>query len=535
MSLDNDPTTVESGARAAEICLPDGTRLMVHAGLPEPWVWAVVILLMAIAIHTVRVRPPAHRPAPPLLALDGLPLVGRLVRFLTTSPWPLTLLKIGFVAVFLMVVYAGLFGTPLPERNLATTLTWTVWWSLVVISIFFLGTAWCSVCPWDTLAGWLVRQTLWRRNPEPVGLERQPPRWLRNVWPAFFLFVGLTWLELGAGVTASPETTAVLALVMVVLATASLAVFKRKSFCRYFCPVGRTLGFYAQLAPVALRPLQQSRCGECTSLECYNGSDIIEPCPTALTMGRFSQNTYCTSCGACVLSCPEENVSWHLRPMASEAGLEARPHWDESWFMLALFSLTTFHGVTMLPHWELFLRAFARMIGDSGQLLFGFTVGMLLCLLLPVALYGLVIRLTGWLSGNGGCFRRLFNTLSFATLPVAFAYHLAHNLNHFSREGSGLSSVFANPLGREALPMGYLEKYGRLMNPLLPEWLLQAAQAGLMVLGFWLATRILLNRGRGGDGLTAIRGRALLPMLMFIGGMSGFNLWLLAREMVMRL
>ncbi len=76
------------------------------------------------------------------------------------------------------------------------------------------------------------------------------PKQLRNVWPALLLFIGLTWLELGAGVTTSPYATALLALLMLVLATVSLSLFERKAFCRYFCPVGRTVGFYSQLAPV---------------------------------------------------------------------------------------------------------------------------------------------------------------------------------------------------------------------------------------------------------------------------------------------
>ncbi len=59
----------------------------------------------------------------------------------------------GFMVVaFLLIIYAGLYRTPVAERNLATVLTWNIWWAGLVISVFFLGSSWCAVCPWDTLA-----------------------------------------------------------------------------------------------------------------------------------------------------------------------------------------------------------------------------------------------------------------------------------------------------------------------------------------------------------------------------------------------
>ena len=516
-------------------CVPDGRGGMVHTGLPVFWVGIVLVFMVLIALYAIRTPYPSNRNAPRLFPLHTLPVFGPIIRFMTASPWPLTGLRTLALLLFILVVYAGLWGTPLPERNLATTLTWTVWWSLVVISVFFLGTAWCSICPWDTLAGWIVRQRLWKRPAEPPGFEWQPPRFLRTVWPALLLFVGLTWLELGMGVTSQPRITAILALLMVILAVLFMAFYKRNRFCRSVCPIGRTLGVYAQLAPIALRPIDPSLCATCQTLECYHGSETIEPCPTGLTMGRFSQNTYCTSCGSCVLSCPHHNVSWFLRPLASEASVDARPHWDESWFMLSLLSLTAFHGITMLPQWELYLQTFARIFGDTGGFLVGFSVGMGLCLLSPLLLYGIVIQITRRLGGNRETFKHCFSRFAFATLPVAFAYHMAHNLVHFSREGRGLGDVWRNPLGQQTIPMGNMEKYLRLMNPLLSEEFLHAIQAGLLCLGFWLAVQILRSRGQAsGDGY-GVQGSRLLPLVLFVGGLSGFNVWLLAQAMVMRL
>ncbi|MGD8741961.1 MAG: 4Fe-4S binding protein, partial [Granulosicoccaceae bacterium] len=449
---------------------------------------------------------------------------------------PLFVLKAIVAVLFLLVIAAGLFGTPIPERNLATTLTWTVWWTGIVITVFFLGSAWCAVCPWDTIAGWLVRRRLWKRARAATSLGLRVPKSWRNVWPALMMFVGLTWLELGVGVTTNPYATALLSLVMVVMATVYMAVFERKAFCKHVCPVGRTVGFYAQLATVELRPREPQQCADCKTLECYHGTGTVEPCPTHLVMGSLSQSTYCTSCGACVLDCPHDNVGWRVRSPAVEAIRHARPHRDEAWFMLGLLALTTFHGITMMPFWESGLSWFAQLIGDSGQLLWSFSLGMVIILLIPALLYALAIVATQRLLPVGMPFGQLFARLAFASLPLAFTYHIAHNLNHLVRESRGFTAVLLNPLGRDTLPLSMHELHMRHMNPLLPEQVLFALQAGLMVFGFWLALRVLQQRS-----VDVLNGQAewkagyLLPGVLFIISITAFNLWLLAQPMVMRM
>jgi polyferredoxin len=523
----------ESIEWGASICASPG--FMVHPGLPL-WGGAVVVAAMIVgSLWALRSSPPT-RVHPRYLELAGLPVIGPWIRRLTASPWPLLVFKLLFVALFLLVIAAGLFGTPVPERNLATALTWNLWWAGLIVAVFFLGSAWCAVCPWDALASWLVRRRLWRRAEPANSLNLRVPRALRNVWPALALFVGLTWLELGVGVTTSPYATASLALAMVVLATVSLALFERKAFCRHFCPVGRTVGFYAQLAPVELRPVDTDTCARCTTLECYHGDHDVEPCPTHLVMGRLTQNTYCTSCGNCAQSCPHGNVSWRLRPPSVEAVQEARPHWDEAWFMLGLLALTAFHGITMTPFWSDWMTRLARVIGDSGQLLWSFSIGLAVSLGASILFYALCVALTHRLTGGALAYKRLFAGLAFVALPLAFAYHLAHNLNHLVRESDGMGALFANPLGLGTQPLSEAERHLRHMDLLIPQDLLFALQAGLLVFGFWIALMVLRHRGR--DLLPkarALAGWRLAPMLVFVVGITGFHLWLLMQPMVMRM
>lgn len=504
---------------------------MTHPGLPLAWGIAVCFSMAALTLWTLFTRVTSKGQAGHI-PLVKVPLLGPLIRLLTAGPWPLLILKLIMAGTFLLIIIAGLAGTRIPERNIATVLTWNIWWTGLIISVFFLGSAWCAICPWDALATWLVRRRLWRRAHPNNSLNLKVPRVLRSVWPALFMFVALTWLELGIGITTDPRATALLALFIVVLATVSLAVYENKAFCRYFCPVGRTIGFYSQLAPVELRPIDNDICARCTTLECYHGSETIEPCPTHLVMGRLLQNTYCVSCGNCVQSCPDQNVAWRLRPQSQEAIQTARPHLDEAWFMLSLLALTGFHGLTMMPFFADRVKVLASVIGDSGRLLWSFSIMLFLCLLVPILIYALSIWITAKLARADIGFKKLFSGLAFTALPLAFAYHLAHNLSHLVRESDGLGGLITNPLGMGTQPLSMMEKHLHHMHLLFSQDLLFALQSGLMVFGFWISLRVIQHRG--GSLINSARW-PLVPMILFVTLVSVYHLWLLMQPMVMRM
>ena len=502
--------------------------ITVHPGLPT--MWGMIVGLAIILISIWAILKPVSYTTNRYYNLSKLPIISQLFLQIATKPGFLFIIKVIVVALFLLVIAAGLFGTPISERNIATILTWNIWWSGLIIAVFFLGSAWCAVCPWDTLATWLVHRRLWKRPAPYTSLNLQVPKQLRNVLPALLLFIILTWLELGIGVTISPYATALLSLLMIILATISLAIFERKAFCRYFCPVGRTIGFYAQLAPIELRPVDGNICIKCNSLECYHGSATVDGYPTNLVMGRLTQNTYCTNCGNCSRSCPEQNVAWRLRPPSTEAIQTARPHWDEAWFMLGLMALTAFHGLTMMAFWETWMGELTSFIGGSG--LWSFSIGLIVSLLLPLPPYVSALFLTKRFTSSDISIKQLFSRFAFIAIPLAFAYHLAHNLNHLIRESVGASAVFTNPFGTGTLPLSLIEKQAKHTEMLLPVELLFFLQTSLLIFGFLIAVYVIRQRGR--DLLTGSI-LQLSPMILFAILITGYHLWLLMEPMVMRM
>lgn len=505
---------------------------MTHAGLP--WTWAAIsLVLMSVMAVWFLIQP---RQA-------GVQTYNITSRFHTLSAGferltnirLLLILRVIVATVFLLVIYAGLFGTALPERNLATVVTWSLWWTGVIVVIPFVGPAWCGICPWDAISTWLARRRLFGRAGETSSLQLRLPRALQNVWPATILFIGFSILELGTGLSASPGGTAYLALAMVVLALLGQVLFERKAFCQYGCPVGRTIGTYAQISPVGVAAIDTRICADCTTLECFNGSADVEPCPTRQVVERGKQAIYCTACGACTQSCPKDNAAWQWRSQGGGPAI-TRPvnvRTDEAGFFLVLLALTYFHGVTMLPLWEKTLSQTALWLNDNTGLLLSFTVLMVLVSVVPVGLYLLFVLWVRLFSG--GTIRRAFAHYALMTVPLAFAYHLAHNLGHMFREWHGVTDVMMNPLGMNTLPLSMQALHDRHMNPLLDPDIVFALQALLIVAGFLLALSVWIARLEMVKTTNTNGVVQRLPGILFLFVVSGISLWLLAQPMVMRL
>ncbi|PIP83362.1 MAG: hypothetical protein COR54_09525 [Elusimicrobia bacterium CG22_combo_CG10-13_8_21_14_all_63_91] len=424
-------------------------------------------------------------------------------------------------AGFLFVIAAGLFGTQNPAANIAPLLTWTVWWAGLVVVVLFFGKAWCTLCPWDAIAGWV--ETL-----SGGGLGLRWPSALRNIWFAVALFIALTWVELGMGITVIPRATAWVALGMLALAIGSALLFERKAFCRYGCLVGRVSGLYAMFGALEVRAADRSICASCRTMECYRGGDKGDPCPTHQFLRVMDQNTYCTMCAECFKTCPHDNAALRLRPWGADLSVSGKPRADEAFLALALLSMTGFHGLTMTPHWGELTAWLETAAGSSYSISFSLLMGAMLGL--PIFAYALLVRASSALAPEAG-YRRLFLAYAYAMLPIALFYHLAHNAEHLLMEGPKLFALISDPLGR-----GW-DLFGTASTVFSP-WVTLERLWGLQVLfvivghvyGLWVSAattrRLIPDRKRGLI--------AQLPMLAGMVGFSVFSLWLLMQPMEMR-
>lgn len=456
------------------------------------------------------------------------------VRFLITSRKTRFFCQAAMVAVFFLIIAAGLFGNQNPALNIAPVLTWTVWWGGLVILIMFAGKGWCYVCPWDATAGWLEKLRFWRKTDEGLGLNLKWPKALRNIVLATVLFVGLTWIELGFGVTMKPKVTAYLAIAMLVMAIVSAFLFERKGFCRYACLVGRVSGLYAMFSGIEVRAKDKSVCRTCPGKECYHGSETAYGCPTNVFPGNLTENTYCIQCTECIQACPSGNLALNLRPWGADLVGKHRVRTDEAYLALLMLSITAFHGLTMTANWGKLTDWLNRSFSLTH--LASFSLGMAALMLAPIGVYAVLVGVSYYV-GRGApsaanlSYRDYFVRYAYALLPIALFYHLAHNLEHVLMEGPKVVSLASDPFGWGWNLLGTLDWTIPPLVSLDVLWILQIllVLAG-HVFSLWVAHRTATSLF--GSRQTAFRSQ--LPMLAAMVCFSVFSLWLLKQPMEMR-
>lgn len=453
------------------------------------------------------------------------------------------------VALFLLIVAAGLFGNQNPATNIAPILTWTIWWAGLVVFILFAGKAWCWMCPWDALSSWVERLSFWRYKRFGLSLNAKWPKALRNIVLATVLFVALTWVELGFGVTLKPAMTAYLALGMLAMALAALMLFERKAFCRYACLVGRVSGLYALFSPVELRARDAGVCGGCKSKDCYTGNENGDGCPTMQFPSKMDTNTYCTLCMECLHTCPHDNMTLNWRPWAADLEKEGKPRTDEAYLALLMLSITGFHGLTMTGLWVRMTESLSA--GTGLGYMAAFSLAMFGLLAAPIVLYALLVKIACFFAGGAGgrkvAYRDFFIRYAYALLPIALFYHLAHNAGHLLMEGQKAVPMLSNPFGyapgQHWSVMGFSGEgawnlFGTeslQVPPLvsLPSlWLIQVL---LILVGHLYSLYAAQKVGKQIFGDAGRATRSQIPMLAAMILFSIFSLWLLKQPMEMRL
>ncbi len=463
------------------------------------------------------------------LDLIAHPRVYAIVR----SRWFQVVPQLVSLALFAIIVWAGLFGARI--GNLAPIAVWTIWWAGLVFVVAVAGPLFCFACPWDALANLVSRLRLAARV-EPISLGLTVPKRLRNMWPAMALFVGLTWAELGLGITTDPRATAYMGIGMAVLAVAGVLLFRKKAFCHYMCPVGRISGMYANFAPVEVRAKDPAVCATCRTQDCLRGSDRGYPCPTGLSLRVLNEATNCTLCSECVKSCEKGNVAFNLRPFGRDLWAKVKIRRDEAWMCVVLLSLTLFHGFSMTTAWEDFTPGAPSLMkwltaGLGLPKVAAFTAGMAVICAVPVALYGLSCVAAARLAPRAGAGAGdLFRAYALSLLPIALFYHLAHNAMHILMEGGAIVPAVSDPLGRGDDLFGTA---GVHVGHLVSDTTVWHLQIGLILVGhlFGIVVAHRIARRLYRDPRAATR--SLLPMLavMILISVAGLSLMVLDMNM----
>jgi polyferredoxin len=444
--------------------------------------------------------------------LDVLAAVPAL-RALALRRWFPQGLVLLLVVPLLGLITAGFIGTPVGNRNGLVVFVWILWWCLLMMLLVpFASRAWCGACPIPAFGDWLQRRTLLgvragsgtgeRRRHEILigrsryfGLARRWPRALSNLWLQNVGFLLLATVS--AVLLTSALATAIALLAMVIAATATAAVFRQRSFCRFLCPVGGFLSLYAKAAPLALRSKEASVCIACRTKSCVTGNELGWGCPWLEYPGRLERNNACGMCLECLKTCPHENLSLFLRRPFSERELVGL---DEAWKAYLMVALAVVYSFVYLGPWG-WLKDAANVVesGDPARFVaYAVAVCAISAGLVPGAFLG-----AAWL-GRRLCMsaigvRELALAGAAALVPFGLLAWIAFSVPLVLANGSYVVAAASDPLGAG---WNLLGTAGLPWIPVASQWspwlqvgLVLAGQATGLHAG-WLETRALARSDR---------------------------------------
>ena len=426
-----------------------------------------VALSVAAAALAARAAPRAASGAGLIIPLGG---------FLA---WWCAAARLAGLALFVLVIAAGLLGDPHPMKNLAPTFVWIIWWMGLSLVAACAGNVWPALDPSRTLydgADALARR---RRGGRGLALGLPYPARL-GVWPAAALLLLFVWLEVVFPDASVPSRIAGLALAWSAVTLAGMVGFGADTWQRnadVFAVYFATLGRFAPLAPgpdgrsLVLRPPGR-------------GLVVAEPVSPGL-IG----------------------------------------------FVIAMLATVLFDGLLGTRAWRALDRALsgglARVADREGYILA--TAGLLAVWLVLLGAYlataGLTARLAGL--GSGAATARL---LAPSLVPIATAYNVAHNLAYLLLQGQELIPLLSDPLGRgwDLLGTATWSPDVTLVGSRFAWYAAVGAIVTGHVISVWLAHRVALREWSP----PRMALRASLPLTALMVLYTALSLWVIADPLV---
>lgn len=379
-------------ATLASLALPAGAAahgISQRADLPIPewlfaWGAALVLLASFVALAVLWPRP----------VLAG-------VRERTLARVPLVLEiaagAIG-VALFAVVVYAGLAGNQTATANLAPTAVFVALWVGVPCASVLLGDVFAAFNPWRATAracGWAARRVAGGELPRPLAYPERVGR-----WPAAAGIVAFAWVELVYSHRDDPSHLAVLALAYAAAMLVGMSFYGERAWTRNADPLAVAFGLFALLAPLR-----------------WSGRGV------------------------------------RLRPPLSGAVLMPRTAGAAA-VVLALIGTTTFDGFSQGGLWTGETGLLQRLtdgldslgLGREAAIQGAGTAGLLVVVLLVCGLYLLGVAGIRTVDRSRGT-TELARAFAHSLVPIAFAYLLAHYFSLLAFQGQALGYLISDPLG----------------------------------------------------------------------------------------
>jgi hypothetical protein len=378
------------------------------------------------------------------------------------------------VGIYLMLIYAGLFGAQSPLKNIAPVMIWAVWWVGTLYVSALLGNVWALLNPLDTL--FVRAEALYARlrpgRPLSRGLRYPEPL---GAWPAVALLLVFIWMELVWEGSDHPAPLAAAMLAYSALTWTGMLLFGRAEWLCRGEVFSLVFGLLARFAPTEVRASRGS------------------------------------------------NRALALRPYAVGLLQRERPSASRVALVIVLLAAVTFDGFMETTLWA----ALAH-----GNDVWRRTAGVIAAPLLFLIVYLLSCQLIAWCSGTQARMWPIAGAFVLTLVPIAIAYHLAHYLSFLAAAGQYLIPLASDPFGFGWDLFGTRNAFvGPGVVDARTVWYVSVAVivAG-HVTAVYLAHRVALEEFP--DRRSALRSQ--WPMLVLMVGYTMTSLWIISQPIVTR-
>ncbi len=458
-----------------------------------------------------------------------------LIKKVMKSRWFQPLLLWINLAFFVVFIIAGLFGSPIGNRNSAITVIWIFWFFVLVAFMIPLGgRSWCMMCPIPAPGEWTSRLAFVRKSNKVLNLGKKWPQWLNNIWPQNFGF--LVVAAFSPIIFYYPAATAITLLIFIVLAVVLGLIFINRGrsgriFCRYVCPIGGFIGLYSLTGAVEVRHRDPGICKTCTFKTCMKGDERGYGCPWFLYPGGNERNAYCGLCTECIKTCYYDNMTFKTRIFGKDLLHEA--HMDETFKVFIMTGSVFVYTIAYFGWWD-YWKEISTVIegvlltdpiwwdrlGIFATFLWGTTL---------VVVPGIHLGFT-WLSKIAANakevpLKKLFMNYAYALIPISLAGWIGFMLYLIMTQGSLIIALISDPFG-----WGW-DLFGTADYPWKPffTWWIPYITMLLFLIGSVLTTRLAWRISLQNFGTKEKALRAMVPMGIFFIGIT----WALAYLYVM--
>ncbi len=300
------------------------------------------------------------------------------------------------VALFAIVVWAGLDGTQSTSANLTPTAVYVLFWVGIPVVSLFAGDVFRALNPWRAIgraAGWVATRVAGDRLPEPMPYPDRLGR-----WPAVAGLLVFAWFELVYAQGQDPSTLAILALVYAAIQLVGMALYGVEAWTRNGDAFAVYFSLVAMLSPLDWRD-------------------------RALYLRKPLS-------GVTRLSVPAGTVA----------------------VLVVLIGTTSFDGFSEGPLWTdaaLELQGVFVDVGLSAAraLEVAYTLGMVVVVLLVYGLYRLGVAGMASIDDRVD-FPALSRGFVHSLVPIALAYVIAHYFSLLAYQGQATAYLASDPLGR---------------------------------------------------------------------------------------